>query len=405
MIDENNDEEIKLPLIISGAGPAGLLMALTLARLNIKCIVLDPVFFNNSHNFWHTTRTIALSNGSIQILNQHNINVYQHQASQIKHVHISILNAFGACNMHANEHNVAQLGCVISYAKLCYALYDQCIATGMVQFIAGKLVEHTCSIDCKFALCKIEIALGDILNLSTSFVIISEGVANDGNDNNSYSKTTNIHKQVAHVGWIRLDDFPVQYAQTAFERFTTQGPLAILPYIHHKYTHAIVWCMHKDNNINNIQELQKILGYRLGKIRELKIDYSFDLSQQKRNKIYENKAIYIGNSCQSLHPVAGQGLNLSFRQISKLGKYISNIYNIDYSINASINTSIDKYIRDIKQDRDSIMLTTSIMSNIFSFPVKACIGKILNIIDGNSYIKQKFAMHFMYGTQKNGSIK
>ena len=330
-------------LIISGAGPVGLFCALKLAQFGISTVILDPILSNEYP--WVNERTIALSYGSIQLLKQVGVDITSiqdtdvTQVSKIQHVHISIQNKFGACDMYANDYNVDALGYVISYSKLCHALYKACLSSHNICFVAKKLISH--NYNNKTNLVDGYVEGGAVY--STPFLIVSEGSKiqqqyNESNNanpiNNNNIKDNDISllaQQYAHVGWVNFSNLPAKYQSTAFERFTSQGPLALLPYKYtdnnngNKYNYALVWCnFNPEGNTCTIDNLYNIMGWRCGKIDNLKIEQHFNLKPQTRNLLYQNNAIYIGNSAQSLHPVAGQGLNLGFRQAYTLVENIIN---------------------------------------------------------------------------------
>ncbi len=384
-------------LIISGAGPTGLFCALKLAQNGINTVVLDPIL--SKHKPWSNNRTIALSYGSIQLLKQAGVDItslLDVQINKIEHVHISIQGKWGACNMHARDYDVDALGYVISYSKLCQALYKTCLANHNICFSAKKLLSH--AYNEKTGL--VDGCVEGNITYSAPLIIVSEGSKIQQQYALYSSKKFNAgthqscFNQYAHVGWVSLPNISEKYKNTAFERFTNQGPLALLPYKYsddegQTYNYAIVWCsFNADSQLCNADKLQDILGWKLGKVQKLKIEQHFNLSPQTRNILHQNQIVYIGNSAQSLHPVAGQGLNLGFRQAYILADNIMNKYDLP------------TFVTRIQNDRLSMLCTTSIMSNIFTMPIpclKQNLGCMLQVVDIIPAIKKKFAEHFMYG--------
>ncbi|MFM2345111.1 MAG: hypothetical protein RLZZ210_1724 [Pseudomonadota bacterium] len=397
----HNPQNTEQTLVISGAGPVGLFCALKLAQYGVNSVVLDPILSNA--NPWQNNRTIALSYGSIQLLKGVGVDIASLNSSinndyvaKIKHVHISIHNIFGACNMHADDYDVDALGYVVSYSNLCHALYNACLASHKICFVAKKLISNNYN------------SITDLVDgiveggaiYSTPLLIVSEGskmqqqytnIDNNKDVNNSIKFSNN---QYAHVGWLNLPQLPHKYKDSAFERFTNQGPLALLPYPHiddagNQYNYAVVWCDFTQDSSNcTMDNLQNIIGWRVGKIGNLKIEQHFNLSPQTRSILHENQTVYIGNSAQSLHPVAGQGLNLGFRQVYALVQSIIK------------QESLAQFVTNIQNDRLSMLCTTSIMSNIFTLPIptlKQRLGLILQAIDIIPSLKKSFAQHFMYG--------
>ncbi len=388
-------------ILISGAGPVGLFCALKLAHAYAHInsanhiIIIDPILQKTQP--WSNNRTIALSYGSMQLLQQVGISIDSIQARLIKHVHISINKQWGACNIYAKEYDVEALGYVVSYQKLCESLYQACIKTQNITCLAQSLSNYSYDENNEFMTCNTINAFYQTHIHSVSHLIISEGEKKPdlalklGLELEPQNKI-----QYAHVGWASISNVPTQYKDTAFERFTQEGPIALLPYtytndaLHNTYNYALVWCTHsKDNTRYDALTLQKHIGWHIGKVDNISIEQNFTLNVKKRDTLYEQRTIFIGNNAQSLHPVAGQGLNLGFRQVHVLCDVLSN------------NQNLIEYATRIRADRSSMLHTTSIMSSIFSLPIygwlNAKLGIGLQIIDLIPALKKKFAQHFMYG--------
>jgi 2-octaprenyl-6-methoxyphenol hydroxylase len=384
-------------ILISGAGPVGLFCALKFAHAykntNKTIIIIDPILHQSQP--WLNQRTIALSYGSIQLLQQVGISAEALQARLIKHVHISIDKKWGACNMNAEDYNVDALGYVVSYKALCELLYQACLKTQKITFLAQSLQNYSYNESNQEMLCTTLNGVNQQQTHIVSYLIISEGQKNNIEDNAQNNKqNTSKTIQYAHVGWASISKVVSQFKDTAFERFTQEGPIALLPYdyadaLHNTYNYALVWCNHsKDNTTCNAINLQKHIGWHIGKVDSVSIEQNFTLNIKKRDTLYEQHCVFIGNNAQSLHPVAGQGLNLGFRQVHVLCDVLSN------------NQELIDYATRIQSDRSSMLHTTSIMSNIFSLPIYGLNTKLgigLQIIDILPTLKKKFAQHFMYG--------
>jgi len=362
-------------IIIAGAGPVGLFCALELASYKKYSLVLDSILNNPAP--WSNSRTIALSYGSMQLLRKLNIDFTNVQIQPIKHVHISNHGKWGSSEMFAKDYKVEALGYTIGYSDLCNCLYKAAKNNQYISFKPYKLQQHEYDEKNDRVICK-----ANDEEYITPILIISEGAKVDNPNDKQYKIYPN--NQYAHVGWVKIDNIPAKYKHTTFERFTNQGPLALLPYKHNDYNYAIVWCNFGSDNLLTIENLQDTISYRIGKINQLVITQKFNLIQQKRLLLHTNNVVYIGNSAQSLHPVAAQGLNLGFRQAHVL---------VDTVIN---NQTLSAYAYNIAKDRESMLFTTYLMSNIFTKNIPL-LGLSLNLIDILPSVKTKFARHFMFG--------
>ncbi len=385
-------------VVISGAGPVGLLCAIELAHYGIYAKIIDP---NINYYTNQNLRTIAISYGSMQILQQLGIDFSTVQLSPIEHVHISRHNFFGSSNMYANEYNVSALGYVVLYTDLCKILYQHIVNKfNHISFINAALESYDNSYKkphenkIKYTLSsKAEKLYADFYtNINeTEILIIAEGSKKNLTDNlndNEYKIYKQNKLQFAHVGW--LEAHPIaKYKHTTFERFTDNGPVAILPYKHQKYNYAITWCnFDPDTQQCNIDNLKQILGDKFLAINSIQINHSFKLQPYKRLFTHSNGVAYIGNAAQFLHPVAAQGLNLGFRQAHILAKTIAT------------QKHLSEFSATISKDAKIMLCTTNLMANIFTTkfkPLNLLLGLSLNAIDIIPSVKEKFAQHFMYG--------
>lgn len=110
----------------------------------------------------------------------------------------------------------------------------------------------------------------------------------------------------------------------AFERFTSSGPLALLPMSNNRM--SVVWCLSPEEAIKTcrmpesefIDNLQKAFGWRLGKIIKAGATASYPLILKQKEQIVSHRFATVGNAAQLLHPIAGQGFNLGIRDVECL---------------------------------------------------------------------------------------
>src|SRR5690606_1650593 len=114
----------------------------------------------------------------------------------------------------------------------------------------------------------------------------------------------------------------------AYERFTRQGPLALLPHPQGEALYSVVWCSPPDEANRRMQlsdaafmdELESSFGSRLGRLAGVGSRHVFPLSLHAGPSLVNAYTIAIGNAAQTLHPVAGQGLNLGLRDAAQLAQ-------------------------------------------------------------------------------------
>ena len=131
---------------------------------------------------------------------------------------------------------------------------------------------------------------------------------------------------------------------TAVQIFTKKGPLAFLP-ISNKKT-SIVYSIHNSNNLEeeNIKELIKDKNFYY-KISEVEKINSFELKSFNLRTYYHNNILAFGDLLHKVHPLAGQGFNMTIRDIRILLKIIREKLNVGLPLDSSVNYEFQKKIR------------------------------------------------------------
>ena len=159
----------------------------------------------------------------------------------------------------------------------------------------------------------------------------------------------------------------INNANCAFQKFTPNGPLALLPYSENEA--SVVWSIKRNSKLLNKdnEELLQIIGKHLSKyISSIKM-----ISNEKhtlqfayaKNLVCKN-TVLLGNIAHNIHPIAGQGLNLSIKDIALFSKTITKYTNIGYDINDQILLS--NFNQDRKLDNTAYSFGTFFIDEVFS---------------------------------------
>ncbi|MBV8500508.1 MAG: FAD-dependent monooxygenase [Paucibacter sp.] len=390
-----------LRLAIVGAGPAGLSLALLAARAlpkaEISLFDARPLDRDVSAD----PRTLALSLGSVQLLER--LGVWGGiQAQPILEVHVSqappTLSSplFGAGGepevvISAAEQRVEQLGAVLAYGKLVAPLQaawtrldDQRLVTRF-----GNPVQ---AIKPVMGGVEIDAGIAETFDLA---VIAEGGVFSE----QSRKAVTHDYKQNAWVGTVTLsEDVP---AGLAFERFTRNGPLALLPLPGAPRRAALVWCMPQDedeiaqlSDAQRITVIQSLLPQRAGRLLGISTLKCFALGLNAERSLVDGRSIRIGNAAQTLHPVAGQGLNLGLRDAWSLVEALKKADDVD--------AALRRVQWQRAPDRWSMIAATDFLARSFAWRwpgLPAARGLGLAAVGALPILRKTLARRMMFGSR------
>ncbi len=308
---------------IIGAGPVGLALAGWLAQRSttrqLSVVLLDA---REPDTAAADPRAIALSQGSWMLLNTL---VWPADAVPIKRIHISQQGHFGRALIDHDEYRVAALGYVARYGSIMRAL-TQAVHTTSTRWLASTRV---CSPqqDIAGVTLVLESAQGP-QQLRTRIAISAEGgLFHETNQHHHGCRRD--YAQTALIGTVTAS---APQPHTAWERFTCEGPLALLPLGGARHAdYALVWCCAPEvaqrraqlADADFLRELGAAFGTRMGTFTAITGRTSFPLGLNAAERLVNSRIAAIGNAAQTLHPVAGQGLNLGLRDARTLAETLA----------------------------------------------------------------------------------
>jgi 2-octaprenyl-6-methoxyphenol hydroxylase len=161
-----------------------------------------------------------------------------------------------------------------------------------------------------------QLVLDDGSELVCSLAIMAEGGRSGLREQLGIDISTTPYGQSALIANVSPQD---AHSGLAFERFTEEGPMAMLPLADHRC--ALVWTratleaerLMTLDDAAFLAELQRAFGYRLGSLRQVGTRYLYPLALTAAKEQVRQHLVVLGNAAHSLHPIAGQGFNLSLR--------------------------------------------------------------------------------------------
>lgn len=305
-------------VIVVGAGPVGATFALLAARLGSNVTLLEA-----REGPSRESRSLALSHGSREILGKCGVWGDALSATEILTIHTSQRGGFGRMRLSHLDANVPALGYVLSYADLQAALDHQLEAQG-IRVLRGAAVT---AIDDEPDDVKVSFShAASAQTLTADAVVLADGGANIGKVP-TLSIDEKDYDQGALLGHITAD---VPHRGTAYERFTAEGPAALLPHGGER-GYSMVWVSSPErieelkalNDEQFIAAFQAHFGFRAGKFLAISNRRSFPLKLRTVSSRVAGHIAIIGNAAQALHPVAGQGFNLGLRDADNLAQRLS----------------------------------------------------------------------------------
>ena len=370
-------------LAICGAGPVGMALAALLVQRGTRAAGIALLDAKSLEQARRDPRTIALSHGSRQILEE--AGAWPVAATPIHQIHVSRRGQFGRSLMDRSEHGVEALGYVARYGAVVSALADVCERLGVTS-LRPALVTASGE-DGDGVSVQIDQA-GAASSLRASLLVQAEGGLFGQQPERAVSRDYGQSAIIAHV----RSSAPV--AHRAYERFTDEGPLALLP---QDDGYALVWCVPPTraeqllalDDAAFLARLGAAFGSRLGRFTHAtaRLAYPLGLNAQAGGTA---RTVAIGNAAQTLHPVAGQGLNLGLRDAAVLARVLAQ---------DSSPAGLERYASLRQADRGLTVRVTDTMARIFTgnAPTQGLLGLALGLLDVVSPARRSLAQLMMYG--------
>jgi len=318
----------RVDVAIAGGGLVGASLGLALAGTDKRVLLIEAVPAGDSGQPSFDDRTSALGNGSRRILET--LGVWQHlagSASAVREIQVSDAGHPGGARLSAREQGLEALGYVVPNRQIGAALWRQLAACPQVLVRCPAHVSEV-----RFEPESVRLSVAAVSTTARSAAAAPEliearvAVAADGALSTvraaaGIGATVEDYAQVALVVHLATDR---PSSGVAYERFTTTGPLAVLPLADGGYT--VVWTLAPEraravldlDDAAFMAELQSSFGWRIGRILRAGARSAYPLRLSRADGMVGPRVVLVGNAAQALHPVAGQGFNLGLRDAALL---------------------------------------------------------------------------------------
>jgi 2-octaprenyl-6-methoxyphenol hydroxylase len=377
---------------IAGGGMVGLSLAAALAQLPLDVVVIEPVAPGADDQPSFDARTTALSGGSRRVLE--GIGAWAAVAAgatPVRRIHVSERGAFGTAILTAEEQGVTSLGYTVENRLLGQSLRARVGEFPRIRTRNARVEAVKTGADA------IRLATDGGESVEARLVVAADGAQSAVRAALGVGAGVSEYGQqavIAHVDTARFHDY------TAYERFTPDGPVAVLPIAEGRS--AIVWSLAPDaarralalDDRAFLAELQAAFGLRLGRFTRVGRRQAYPLSLTQAERLIAPRAVILGNSAQSLHPVAGQGFNLALRDVALLAELLADAGGRDPGDPALL----ERYATERAPDRQAVIRFTDALVRGFGLPLAPlgrARGQGLLLFDLLRPVKHEFARRTM----------
>lgn len=343
----------QVDILIVGGGLTGATLLLALKDLGYRVLLIESKPFSDKINPDFDARSLALSPATMRILNTLGIwQLLQPFTTPIHFIHVSDQHRFGVSRLEGSQKE--PLGYVVEMQYIQRVLHQSLTQNQLLA--PASLID----LDVNKGLATISTVEGT-RHIEAQLIVAADGAESMVRKCCQLPiKSKFYHQQgiVANIGLVK------PHLNRAYERFTSEGPLALLPMQDNKM--AMVWALPPKeaqtklalSDKEFLSELQHAFGYRLGRFDKVGTRHAFPLKQIIMPKQAQWPVVFIGNAAHTLHPVAGQGFNLGLRDVATLAQCIA--------AEGLTPTMVQNYLKLRQHDQQAITYFTDGLIKVFT---------------------------------------
>ncbi|MGB5629408.1 MAG: 2-octaprenyl-6-methoxyphenyl hydroxylase [Woeseiaceae bacterium] len=388
-------------IVIAGGGMIGTSLALALAPLGLRIAIVEAIARKAAAQPSFDDRSTALSRSTQRMFEAMGLWPDIVAASTpIRQVHVSDQGHFGFSHIEAEEQGVEALGYVVINRVLGKVLQDALDGLDEVDVLCpARIVDIELGPDIATAV--VENADSKRTELSGRLLVAADGA------NSAVREMMGITAQQSHYGQCAVigNLLPEKdIDNVAYERFTGQGPLAILPVADGRA--GFVWTV-SENNAERVMalddeqflaELQQEFGYRLGVFSRVGTRASYPLVLSKALRLTATRSVLIGNSAHGLHPVSAQGFNLGMRDVAAIVDCVADAKAAPGEFDPGAGNVLEQYANWRRADQQKLVRFTDGLVKLFSserWPLRTLRNIAMLGFDLVPGVRSVFAKHTM----------
>lgn len=309
---------------IVGGGVAGALLALYLGKARVNTCLIDKGKPSLKLANPFIGRTTSLNLSSINSLREAGIwETIEKNSQQFEEIYVWDAEGSSSVQFNAAEISRKDLGVIVHNNIILEAIFNE-----LEKIPEIRLIEDDSLMDIKHDPHKVEISTHAGLNIMSELLIGADGSLSKVRDLSQIPIRTWSYQQQALVASVVTEK---SLNKTAFQIFTDTGPIALLPLAQGSNEASLIWSTDEEYGQKILklernllmQELRLKTEDRFGEIICKEDIDSFPLHQLHAKKFYKGRSILVGDSAHTIHPLAGQGLNLGIADVKELSELLT----------------------------------------------------------------------------------
>lgn len=308
----------KFDIIIMGGGLVGLTLGIGLSRHGVRCAVIDPARPEETLAANFDGRVSSISSASWKLFQAIGIaGRLEGKGCPIERIWVSDGLQPGTLDFAPPEDDDTPMGIMFENRETRLALREAALAAEHL-----TLFQPDRAISVERTLDGVSVTLESGAILAASLLVGAEG---RGSPTREAAQIPVAKWSYRHVAMVTAIEHEVNHANTAYEIFYPGGPFALLP-MQPGTRSAVVWTVPKAEAAGMLalgergwaHEAQKRIGGFLGEIRVAAPRSSYPLGYHRAARITDTRLALVGDAAHGIHPIAGQGVNLGFRDAAAL---------------------------------------------------------------------------------------
>ncbi len=367
-------------IAVIGSGIVGLSIALALDKAGFKVTIFNEKKINLLMQQTAPSRLLSINAGSTDIIKQLIGIKLDEIGQQINTIHIIKNQEMKCLTFNSSNH---KMGYMVDEKELLSILYNMLIDS-KISVIEKKVTNIMCNEELDHNI----ITYDTDQTLSANFIIAADG------KNSSIAKKLGIEiisKPYNHTAIICDIQHTLPHNSTAIENFTPHGSFGILPQ-KQPFTSSIVWSLPTEmagaflklTDDLKFETLKMRIPDSLGQISLISSFNSYPITLSYATEYFKDRTILLGDALHAIHPLAGQGLNLSLRDMKYI--YDSLITARSLGLDIGLNWLLNRYESERSHDNNAMIFSTHMLHHAFANQSRAlstlttCSMKILDKI-------------------------